>query len=114
MQRHAKITLCKTKNGLVEVVNRGVAYELRFRHILMFMTAQQVHALDRYLRHLNPEDWFKADDDTYALIHMAPLCAHYMLSRQDVRELRQLLLEATAMIKVHQHLYYTKERTRIN
>ncbi|MFP4089398.1 MAG: DUF6686 family protein [Cyclobacteriaceae bacterium] len=114
MQQRTKITLCKSHHGIVEVVNRGVAYELRFKNILMLMTSQQVYALNRCLKNINPKDWFLTPDDTFALIHLTPLCAHYMLSRQDVAELRQLLLEATAMIKVHQHLYFRMERTRTN
>jgi len=114
MQLHGKATLCESENGKVSVVNSGVAYKLNFKQITLYCTAQQLQALKHYIEHLDANVWFKTAEAEFALIHFAPLCANYYLTRKDLQEISQLLLEATAMIKVHRHLFFKKDKTRIN
>lgn len=114
MQQQDKATLCKSANGRVKALNSGVAYELKFKDILLILTPQQFDALKRYLENLDSEVWFRAPDEEFALIYFAPLCANYYMTRKDLAEILCLLLEASAMIKVHQRLFLKNDKTRIN
>lgn len=114
MQQQGKATLCESDNGRVNALNSGVAYELTFKDILLILTPQQLDALKRYLENLDSEVWFRTPEEEFALIYFAPLCANYYLTRQDLAEMLRLLLEASAMIKVHQRLFLKNDKTRIN
>ena len=114
MQQHGKVLLCETENGRLRALNNGLAYELKFRDILLLLTPQQLHSLKSYLENLDSEVWFKTTREEFALIYFAPLCANYYMTRTDLAEMLQLLLEASAMIKVHQRLYLKNDKTRIN
>ena len=63
MQQQDKATLCKSANGRVKALNSGVAYELKFKDILLILTSQQFDALKRYLENLDSEVWFRATDE---------------------------------------------------
>jgi len=114
MQQQAKVLLCETENGRLGALNSGLAYELRYRNILLILTPQQLHSLKHYLENLDPEVWFQAPEEEFAFIYFAPLCANYYMTRDDLAEMLNLLLEATAMVKVHQRLYLKNDKSRIN
>lgn len=114
MQQQGKVALCETENGRLNALNSGVAYELKFRDILLILTPQQLHSLKRYLENLDSEVWFMTPHEEFALVYFAPLCANYYMTRRDLAEMLKLLLEASAMIKVHQRLYLKNDKTRIN
>ena len=114
MQQQNRTTLCESENGRVSVVNNGVAYELNFRDIILILTSQQFYALRRYLERLDENEWFRSSEEEFSLVYFAPLCANYYMTRKDLQEMLKLLLEASAMIKVHQRLYFKTEKTRIN
>lgn len=114
MQQHQNTILCESENGRVLILNSGIAYKLHFKDMMLILTSQQLYALKKYLENLNPEEWFVTSDDEFALIYFTPLCANYFMTRDDLAELLQLLLEAMAMVKVHQRLFFKNEKTRIN
>ncbi len=114
MLQQGNTTLCESENGRLSILNSGIAYKLYFKNMMLILTSQQLHALKKYLENLDPEAWFVTPDDEFALIYFTPLCANYYMTREDLSELLQLLLEALAMVKVHQRLFFKNERTRIN
>jgi hypothetical protein len=114
MQQQGKATLCESENGKVCALNNGVAYELRFKDILLLLTPQQLNALKIYLEDLDSAEWFRTPGKEFALIYFAPLFANYYMTRDDLSEILSLLLEASAMVKVHQRLYLKNGKTRIN
>lgn len=114
MQQHENTILCESENGRVSILNSGIAYKLHFKNMMLILTSQQLHALKKYLENLDPEEWFFTPDEEFALVYFTPLCANYFMTREDLKELLQLLLEAMAMVKVHQRLFFKQEKTRIN
>jgi len=114
MQQQSKATLCESGNGKVFALNNGVAYELRYKDILLILTHQQLNALRFYLENLDSAEWFRTTGKEFALIYFAPLFANYYMTREDLSEMLSLLLEASAMVKVHQRLYLKNDKTRIN
>lgn len=114
MSNQENTILCESENGQVSILNSGIAFKLHFKGIMLILTSQQLHALKKYLENLNPETWFATPHEEIAFIYFTPLCADYLMSRDDLKELLQLLLEATAMVKVHQRLFFKNEKTRIN
>jgi len=114
MPQHGNPTLCESDNGKVSILSNGITYKLQFKNIMLILTSQQLHDLKRYLDQLDPEEWFSTPYEEFAFIYFKPLCASYFVSREDLDELLQLLLEAAAMVKVHQRLFFKTEKTRSN
>lgn len=113
MQHNDKTALCKSRYGSVSVFNNAVAFELKFRQISAILDSEKVHQLNDSIQHIKDEDWMHTSDQKFAFINLPQLEGNYMLTEEEIRDLRQLLLEASAMIKVHHRLYF-KHTPRIN
>lgn len=113
MQHNDKTTLCESENGRISVFNNAVAYEFRFKKIVLILTGEKIHALKTQLENLEESEWFSTTEEKFILFNFAPLSGNFFLSESEVEELHQLLLEATAMIKVYRKLFF-KITPRIN
>ncbi len=113
MQHNDKTTLCESENGIVSVFNNAVAYELKFKQLSILLTGEQIHQLKNVLEQVKEEHWFKTEEGQFTFFLFPRQIGHFLLSQGEVTELLKLLLEATAMIKVHQKLFF-KITPRIN
>ncbi len=113
MQHHDKTALCRSRYGLVNVFNNAVAYELKFGQICAILDSDKVHQLNDSLKNMHASDWLRMTDQKVAFVSFPQLDGNYMLTEDEIKDLRQLLLEASAMIKVHHKLFF-KHTPRIN
>lgn len=113
MQQNDKSILCESENGKLSVFNNAVAYELQFKQIVLVLSSEKIHALKNQLENLQASDWFSTPAERFTFFHFSPISGNFFLSESDVAELLQLLLEATAMIKVYRKLIF-KITPRIN
>lgn len=114
MPQHETTILCESENGEVSILSSGIAFKLHFKDIMLILTSHQLYSLKKYLESFEHEKWFNTPYEEFAFIYFTPLCTHYFMSRDDLNELQRLLLEATAMVKVHQRLFFKTEKSRIN
>lgn len=113
MQLDDKTILCESENGIVSVFNNTVAYELKYKQIVIILNSEQVHSLKNELQNLKDSDWFSTAALKLTFFNFPQLNGNYLISESEVAEMLQLLLEATAMIKVH-HKLFLKTGDRIN
>ena len=110
MQHHDKTTLCTSKQGSICVSDDQAVYVLTFKQMTLHYTAACFHDLKRQLDGLQTNDWFQTETEPFAFVHLPPLEAYIRLTQSEVREIRQLLSEATVMMKVRKRLSYKQGR----
>lgn len=113
MQQDDKSVLCESENGTVSVFNNAVAYELKYKQINMILNSEQIHNLKKELEDLKDSDWFSTAEMKFTFFNFPQLSGSYLLTESEAAEMLQLLLEASAMIKVHLKLFF-KTIDRIN
>ena len=113
MQHDDKTTLCKSENGIISVFNNAVAYELRYKQVVTLLTGVQIQELKDELEKMKETDWFLMGNEKFFFFQFPQINGYFMLSEAEVNELLQLLLEASAMVKVYRKLFF-KITPRIN
>lgn len=114
MEHVDKSVLCKNTLGKITALNPGVAYELTFKQVHLLLTASQIHQLKDELERLDDQEWFLSSDEPFSLLRFPFMDFTIWVTRSEMDELMQLLLEATAMMKVHHWLAFRTERSRAN
>lgn len=113
MQQDDKTVLCESENGTVSAFNNAVAYELRYKQIVLILNSEQICKLKRDLQELKDLDWITTPDMKFTFFSFPQLSGNYLIKEEEVAEMLSLLLEASAMIKVHLKLFL-KTIDRIN
>ena len=110
MQPSAKTTLCQSKQGSLNILHHGLAYDFAFKNIHLLLAADEIDAFKKTLENLNEQDWFLLPDGKFVLLSVPRLGASFYLTQAEVSEMMALLLEASAMVKVHQRLLHRVSR----
>lgn len=113
MQQDDKTVLCESENGSVSAFNNAVAYELRYKQMVLILNSEQIHKLQQNLQELKDWDWITTSGTKFTFFSFPPLSGNYLLDEREVAEILALLLEAVAMIKVHLKLFL-RTTDRIN
>nr|WKN39963.1 hypothetical protein K4G66_14815 [Tunicatimonas sp. TK19036] len=114
MEHVDKSVLCKNELGKITALNPGVAYELTFKQVHLLLTSSQIHQLKDEMERLDEQEWFLGSDEPFALLRFPFMDFSIWVTRSEMDMLMQLLLEATAMMKVHHWLAFRTERSRTN
>lgn len=114
MKHVDKSVLCTNSFGKIIALNPGVAYELTFKNANLLLTASQIHQLKYELENLDDQDWFLTSEGAFTLLRFPFSNFSLWITRNELNKLMQLLLEATAMMKVHHWLAFRTERSRTN
>lgn len=114
MEHVDKSVLCKNSLGKIVALNPGVAYELTFKNVQLLVTASQIHQLKDELERHNSQDWFLSSEGDFTLMRLPCMDFSVWITRTELEKLVQLLLEASAMMKVHHWLAFRTERSRTN
>ncbi len=110
MQQSEKTTLCRSEQGSLAILQHGLAYDFAFKNIHLLLAAEEIDAFKQTLEDLNEQDWFLLPDGRFVLLSVPRLNASFYLTQTEVREMIVLLLEASAMVKVHQRLLHRMRR----
>ena len=105
MQQHSRSVLCRSEQGSLSVLDHGLAYSFTFKSIRLLLTADEVDTFRQSLEDLDEREWIAAPEATFVLLPVQRLNACTWLTRPEVDEMIKLLLEASAMVKVHQRLF---------
>ncbi|MEQ9437824.1 MAG: hypothetical protein RIG62_02210 [Cyclobacteriaceae bacterium] len=114
MEHIDKSVLCTNNLGKITALNPGVAYELTFKQVHLLLTASQIHQLKDELERLDEREWFLTSEESFSLLRFPLMDFSIRVTRSEMDQLMQLLLEATAMMKVHHWLAFRTERSRTN
>lgn len=114
MEHVDKSILCTNSLGKIVALNPGVAYELTFKDTHLLLTASQIHQLKCELEQLDDQDWFLTSEGAFTLLRFPFSDFSLWITQAELNKLMQLLLEATAMMKVHHWLAFRTERSRTN
>lgn len=110
MQQSEKTTLCRSERGSVTILHHGLAYNFMFKNICLLLAPDEIDAFRQMLEVLGAEDWFLLPDGKFVLLSISRLNASFYLTEDEVREMTALLLETSAMVKVHQCLRHRMSR----
>ncbi len=114
MEHLDKSMLCQNSLGEITAINPGIAYEFTFKNVHLLLTASQIHQLKEEFERIDDSDWFRATEEDFTLLRFSAANFSVWVTRPDWEKLMQLLLEATAMMKVHHWLAFRTERSRTN
>lgn len=105
MQQHKPTILCQSERGYLAVLDHGMAYSFSFKNIALLLAADEVDVFRQQLESLEEPEWLLAPTGRFVLLPIARLNACFYLTQAEVDEMVTLLLEAAAMVKVHQRLF---------
>ena len=82
----------------------GLAYTFTYQNISLYLTEEEIGRLKQQLEDLEAPEWFRLPDGKFVLLTIPRLEGCFYLGEAEVNEMKDLLGEAAAMVKVHQCL----------
>ncbi len=82
----------------------GLAYAFTYQNISLHFTEEEIGWLKQRLDNLAESEWFWLSDCRFMLLTIPRLEGCFYLEEAQVNEMKGLLREAAAMVKVHQCL----------
>ncbi len=104
MQQPYDTVLCRSERGWVAGLPHGLAYAFTYRNISLHLTEEEIGRLKQRLEDLDESEWFWLADGRFTLLTIPRLAGCFYLEEAEVNEIKDLLREAAAMVKVHQCL----------
>ena len=104
MQQPYETILCRSKRGWVAGLPHGLAYAFTYQNISLHLTEEEIGRLKQQLEDLEAPEWFRLPDGKFILLTIPRLEGCFYLGEVEVNEMKDLLGEAAAMVKVHQCL----------
>lgn len=105
MQQHEKSVLCRSKHGFLSVLHHGLAYAFTFKNIDLLLEPDEIDVFRHTLERIEEREWFRWPEGMFTLLPIGRLNASFYLTQAEVEEMKKLLQEASAMVKVHQRLF---------
>lgn len=104
MQQPYNNVLCRSERGWVAGLAHGLAYAFTYQNISVHLTEEEISWLKQQLDNLQEREWFRSSDARFILLTIPGLEGCFYLEEAEVNEMKALLGEAAAMVKVHRCL----------
>ncbi len=104
MQQPYETILCRSERGWVAGLPHGLAYAFTYQNISVHLTEEEIGWLKQQLDDLDAHEWFCLPNGKFVLLTIPRLEGCFYLGEAEVNEMKDLLREAAAMVKVHQCL----------